>query len=127
MGFHKADDDIGATLQPAVALLEHFVRLSNTRSRAEVDPQLSCRHGTSSRQRFHPLSLPGIFSPILICRWKSRSGSVGVSVIEVQVEGENIYGWLTEESEGPAASVGGHDRTKLRNGHAPGFRHTWYL
>ena len=53
VGFDKADDDIGATLEAAVALFEHLVGLSDPRSRAEVDPQLPGTHGTSSRQRSH--------------------------------------------------------------------------
>ena len=40
----KADDAVGAPLDPAVRLGEHRVRLADARRRAEVDPELAASH-----------------------------------------------------------------------------------
>ena len=39
VGFHEPDHDVGAAVLPAVALLQHAVRLADARSHAQVDPQ----------------------------------------------------------------------------------------
>ena len=40
---HVADDDVGAALEAAVALLEHAVRLADARGHAQVEPQPAAR------------------------------------------------------------------------------------
>ena len=44
VGLGKADDDVRAAREPAVALTEHRVRLSHPGRRAEVDAQLTAFH-----------------------------------------------------------------------------------
>ena len=55
------------------------------------------------------------------------SGSVGILGVEVEVRGDDLHRRLAKAADGTAAGVRANDRTKLRNGHAPGFGHTWYL
>ena len=50
-----------------------------------------------------------------------------MAAVEVAVECHDVHCWLAKEAEGTAAGVGAQERTKLSNGHATGFRHTWYL
>jgi hypothetical protein len=68
-------------------------------------------------------------SPILIARWKRRSGSVpvGVAAVKVNVEGENVCRRLTQETEGSTASVSVNDGAQLSDTHAAGFRNVCQL
>ena len=49
VGLHHPDDDVGAALSATMSLLQHGVGLAHTRCRAEVDAELTTRHGTILR------------------------------------------------------------------------------
>ena len=85
VGLDEPDDDVGAALDPAVALVEHRVGLADPGRRAEVDPQPSARHAVHS---------PSLHGP--------GSATRGV---ERQVELEHVDPRLTEEPERPALGV----------------------
>jgi hypothetical protein len=57
VGFDERSHHIGAAGQAAVAFLQHFEGLTDTRRRAEVDPKLAASHlvRTSLRHRMLPV------------------------------------------------------------------------
>ena len=94
----KPDDDVGAALEPPVALAEHGEVLPDARRGAEVDAQPPAAHASPQ-----PAAM----------RLQSRRQ---VSRVERQVELEDVDPRLTEEPERPALGVLG------RPAAAPGDR-----
>ena len=113
VGLDHGGRHVGAAFQAPVRLSEHRVRLTDTRSRTEVDAQLPALgmvvlQADVAHVNHHP--------PTALARDR-------IPVIELQVELQRVHRRLTDKAKGAGAAVLREDRSDLIRADVPGLGH----
>ena len=117
MRLDEAHDDVGSARRPAVALLEHPVRLAHAGCHAQVEPQPA-----TTAARLRPVPLEQLVGRRALVERVALGGRSSEQPVEVKVQLEHMHPRLAQEPEQRPVGVARDRGLDRRPGQRPAPR-----